>query len=97
MAKKKVEEQKVEVTEPGLTKFEREYIFVAHQTKYNIYILAKSLVLASLVEANAKKLLNGNSLSELVQKTNELMEELDLEAKARKELVESSTRKTPEE
>ena len=60
------------------SKVEEEYVIVGHLIKYNLYLVAKALVFHAIFSKSGR-------LADAVRKTNQTLEDLDLDVKLRKE------------
>lgn len=77
MAKKKVEQK--ESQEPTNTPSStEEFVVLGHLIKYNLYLLAKSVIFSAVVSKST-------NVDEAVELTNKVISELDLDSKRRAE------------
>lgn len=55
-----------------------DYLILGHLIKYNLYLLSKSVIFSSILEQS-------KDIEKAISLTNQTMDELDLDTKARKE------------
>lgn len=69
---------------PPQTNYQQEYLILGHLVKYNLYLLAKSIIFSSVCD-------KFSDMSLAAEETNKIINELDLDTKKRKSESEDTT------
>jgi hypothetical protein len=59
----------------------KDYFVLGHMVKYNIYLLSKSVIFASLLQKHSEKNLDDTDIKHIAELTEVAIKELDLASK----------------